>query len=399
MNKNTIPVVWLLTLCEKSPCGGIIYKTILAYDDPEKFYSAKAFEYDRGIFSEDDIITLSDKNTSRAEKICAYCASNGIDIITYYDKAYPEFLKTIDQPPAALFVKGRLPEMCHAPSVSIVGMRDCCSFSKKFAASVAYALAHSGFTVVSGMARGTDTYAHKGALLAGKPTVAVLPCGVDLVYPQQNSELYRRIIENGAVVSEYLPGTRCRPYFFRMRNRIISALTAATLVVESGSGGGSMITAIHALEQGRSVFAVPATPGGMMALGTNDLIRDGAIICSGPQDIIDDYNTTYHTDIKLTIPERHRHSGPRELFRDKRPAPAAESMKNTCDSAALQKTEPEGLSPKEKAVFDILNGQFCSTDDICQATGFSFPETVRILSSLELRGTVQALPGGFYKIK
>ncbi len=199
------------------------------------------------------------------------------------DAAYPSLLAAIHDPPPALFVRGAgTEEILSRPAVAVVGARACSAYGRSVARSLARELAAAGLVVVSGMARGIDGEAHRGALEAGV-TVAVLGCGVDRDYPAAHAELARRICERGLIVSEYEPGVEPAPWRFPARNRIISGLCEATVVVEARERSGALITADFALEEGRDVLAVPGEITSSLSAGTNALIRLGAVpvTCAG----------------------------------------------------------------------------------------------------------------------
>lgn len=200
---------------------------------------------------------------------------------------YPDKLKNIIDQPEGLYVKGGLPKE-HKKAVAIVGARNCTIYGIKAAEYFAYALAKAGVEIISGMANGVDTAAHRGALRAGGITYGVLGCGVDICYPKANRKLYEEIIENGGVISEYPPGTEPLPYHFPLRNRIISGLADLVLVVEAREKSGSLITADTALEQGKDVYAVPGGIFEALSKGCNHLIRQGAGIATEPEDLLRD---------------------------------------------------------------------------------------------------------------
>ena len=207
----------------------------------------------------------------------------GIRRIRRRDAAYPSLLAAIHDPPPALFVRGAgTEEILSRPAVAVVGARACSAYGRSVARSLARELAAAGLVVVSGMARGIDGEAHRGALEAGV-TVAVLGCGVDRDYPAAHAELARRICERGLIVSEYEPGVEPAPWRFPARNRIISGLCEATVVVEARERSGALITADFALEEGRDVLAVPGEITSSLSAGTNALIRLGAVpvTCAG----------------------------------------------------------------------------------------------------------------------
>lgn len=209
------------------------------------------------------------------EKVLARMAQLNITALTWEDESYPRRLRQIDQPPPVLYVRGELtPQDDFA--VAIVGTRRMTVYGRQVAEEAAAFLASNGVTVVSGLARGVDGAAHEAALAAGGRTLAVLGCGVDTIYPPEHRRLAEKMMENGALVSDYAPGTPPDSANFPPRNRIISGLSAATIVVEASEKSGALITATFAVEQGREVFAVPGGIHAPQSLGTNRLIRDGA---------------------------------------------------------------------------------------------------------------------------
>jgi DNA processing protein len=203
------------------------------------------------------------------------------------DSAYPPLLRELHDPPPQLFLRSGPADVLHEPAVAIVGARSCSSYGTQVARMLGRELAGSGVIVVSGLARGIDGEAHRGALEAGGRTVAVLGCGIDRDYPARHSELARRIEARGAIVSEYPPGTEPAPWRFPARNRIVAGLCRATVVVEARARSGALITADFALELGREVFAVPGEITAGLSAGTNDLLRQGATPLLAARDVLD----------------------------------------------------------------------------------------------------------------
>jgi DNA processing protein len=211
----------------------------------------------------------------------------GIRWLPRTDAAFPHGLGAIFDPPAGLFLRGRSPvELLDAPTVAVVGARSCSAYGSQVARMLGRELAASGLLVVSGMARGIDGEAHRGALEAGGQTVAVLGCGVDRDYPAAHADLARRICERGLIVSEYAPGVEPAPWRFPARNRIIAGLAAVTVVVEARERSGALITADLALEEGREVFAVPGEITSALSAGTNRLLALGAAPLTQPDDVL-----------------------------------------------------------------------------------------------------------------
>ena len=211
---------------------------------------------------------------------------NQIKEISILDENYPELLKQIYDPPKCLYVMGNL-EILNTPSIAIVGCREASEYGKKAATYFSYNLAKQGITIVSGLAKGIDSYSHIGALQAKGKTIAIIGSGLDIIYPKENEQLAKKIIEQGgAIISEYPLGTRPTQDHFPARNRIISGLSKAVLVVEAKEKSGSLITADFAMEQGKEVYAVPGNINSINSVGTNNLIKDGAIPVSNFSDIL-----------------------------------------------------------------------------------------------------------------
>jgi DNA processing protein len=206
------------------------------------------------------------------------------------DEAYPALLAAIHDPPPQLYLRGSAePTVLAQPAVAVVGARSCSAYGRSVARSLARDLAAAGLVVVSGMARGIDGEAHRGALDSGGQTVAVLGCGIDRDYPAAHAELARRIGEAGAIVSEYEPGIEPAPWRFPARNRIIAGLCRATVVIQARERSGALITADFALEEGREVLAVPGEITSSLSAGTNALLRLGATPVTRCEDVLEAY--------------------------------------------------------------------------------------------------------------
>lgn len=210
--------------------------------------------------------------------------SRGIGMVTLEDKEYPARLKNIYHPPYGLYFAGDL--AMNEAAVAIVGARNCSEYGKKMAKEIAYMLGKTGYTVVSGMARGIDSYAHRGCLDSGGKTIAVLGCGVDVCYPKENRFLYEQIKKQGCILSEYPPEMEPQPRFFPARNRLISGISQQVIVVEAREKSGSLITMDFALEQGKDIYAVPGRLTDPLSAGCNRLIAQGAGIITSVEDFI-----------------------------------------------------------------------------------------------------------------
>lgn len=299
----------------------------------------------------------------------------GARLVAVGDPEYPAELLDLPDPPAALFVRGGdLREL--SPRVAVVGARRCTPYGREVAGLLGAALAAAGVCVVSGGARGVDAAAHQGALGAGGPTLAVLGCGVDVAYPAANAALLRRVAEAGAVVSEYPPGVRAEPFRFPARNRLVAGLARGVVVVEGAEGSGSLITVDHAVELGREVFAVPGPVTSELAAVPLELIREGATLIRGPEDLLAD----------LGLAPEGAARGPGRL---RAPWGAGGDA-----LPGLAPTAPR-LSEAERRVLGLLAGPTVP-DAVAAALGLSLQEVTALLVGLELRGLVRE-SGGRYE--
>lgn len=300
----------------------------------------------------------------RPDDVMSVLHRSGARFVPVGEPEYPPELLDLSDPPAGLFVRGR-PLGESTLRVAMVGARNCSPSGRDMALALAGALARAGVCVVSGGARGIDAAAHRGALRAGGRTIAVLGCGIDLLYPGQNRALLQEIVGSGTVVSEYPPGTPAEPFRFPARNRIVAGLSRAVVVVEGASGSGSMITADHALDVGREVFAVPGPVTSPLAAVPLDLIRDGATLVRGPHDLLGDLGFPVAAPDALGGGDAGAGDGPG------RSLPAA-----------------------ERAVWEALTIPMAA-DSLVGAAGMALPEVMSALVGLELRGKVRQVGGRY----
>ncbi len=242
---------------------------------------------------------ITTKTLADAEQMIDKCAGMGIEILTPDSPAYPESLRYLADRPLILYLRGVMPDCNTHMTTTVVGTRKMTEYGRSMAYSLGLGLTYGGSIVVSGMALGSDSMALIGALDAGGHVVAVLGSGVDVVYPREHRDIYRKITERGAVISEYPPGTPPIGSHFPVRNRIMSGIADATVVVEADSRSGSLITASHAFEQGKKVFAVPGKIGDPGAEGTNALIRDGALAVLCAEDILSEFEFIYPHSVSV----------------------------------------------------------------------------------------------------
>lgn len=287
------------------------------------------------------------------------------------DAAYPALLRETYDPPIGLYWRGDY--TVDRPCVAIVGTRRATLYGFSAARKLAAELARLGFCIVSGMARGTDTAAHEGALEAGGKTVAVFGCGMDIVYPPENLELYRRIAESGAVCSEFPFGRRADRQTFPMRNRVVAGMSEGVIVVETDVNGGSMITARFAGEQGRQVFAVPGRIDQATSRGSHQLIRDGATLVTSADDVL-------------------------EELRYARPGFGEKDGVASADGDEASRGGRADFEPEEREIVEVFRGgEAWSIDGLAESTGRTAPELSSLLMALELKGAVARRTDGRYE--
>ncbi len=256
---------------------------------------------------------LANKDLTEAGRIEAFCEANEVNILFWLDKAYPVSLRSLLDPPVLLYCQGECPDFAHLLCISVVGTRKMSEYGKRMAYKIGYELGASGTVVVSGMALGIDSVAQVGAMAAGGRTVAVLGCGIDVVYPREHVNLKTRILRHGVVMTEYPPATPPAGSHFPVRNRIISGLSQGTVVVEADLKSGALITARHAIVQGRDIYAVPGNVGEDNTSGTNHLLREGATMVLQGRDILSNYGFLFRDTLSnLQLLNAEKHSEPDE---------------------------------------------------------------------------------------
>ena len=267
------------------------------FGDAESVYFACDWSGIEGL-TQEGLEALQDRNLKGAEEILAQCDREGLQILTYQDAAYPKRLQNIPDPPLVFYYKGRLPDFDGLPVIGVVGTRRASAYGLTAAKRMGYQIARCGGIVVSGMAAGIDGMSMKGALTAGGTVVGVLGCGADMVYPLSNRSLFADTVRYGCILSEFPPGTPPHKWNFPKRNRIISGLSCGVLVVEAPEKSGALITARQAADQGRDVFVVPGNIDVDTFVGSNRLLRDGAIAVSSGWDILSEYEGQFPGKIR-----------------------------------------------------------------------------------------------------
>ncbi|NLC20229.1 MAG: DNA-protecting protein DprA [Clostridiales bacterium] len=311
-------------------------------------------------FTHKDIKEIVDsKNPERIHEGYTKLIQKGIYFVTKGDEHYPERLHNIYDAPFALYYKGRMPDKTQK-TIAIVGARDCSVYGRETAMYFARELAAKGIAVISGLARGIDSYAHKGALAADGISYAVLGCGIDICYPRENLGLYMDMQARGGIISEYAPGTAPIAGNFPMRNRIISGLADAILVVEARQRSGSLITADLGLEQGKDIFAIPGRPTDPLSAGCNNLIKMGAKLVEAPEDILEELMPDYKGGVQN------------------------------------DKKANNVLELNEEIVYSSLCLEPKHIEEIAQVTGLPVQELAQILCKLALRGLIRQTSKNYY---
>ena len=394
------------------------------FRDPEDIYFAdeESYRHIEGMTAE-AAAGLKDKNLAAAEAALEACRRERLHILTFRDAAYPSKLKNIPDPPVLLYYKGQLPDLDSLPVIGVVGTRKASAYGMQTAKRMGYQIARCGGIVVSGMAYGIDGMAMSGALTAGQMTVGVLGCGADMVYPLSNRALFKDVEDYGCILSEFAPGTQPAKWTFPKRNRIISGLSNGVLVVEAPEGSGALITANHALEQGRDVFVVPGNIDQPGFVGSHRLLRDGATLVSSGWDILSEYAALYPDRIHREERPSHQKVYPEEMEiarqeTEKRPAKVAENRalpgKNKALKKILEKKSIDNqpseaysdvntvlpkLSEEEQRIVSAISSGDRLVDDVIAETGLTTGKILALLTMLELKGIVKRLPGKRISLK
>ena len=336
-----------------------LWKIMDSFGSFQKFFEADHKTLYASSFLKPEIIdNLLEKRKSSPETLMEAYHSEGIEMVTWDESLYPHNLRNISNPPVILYYRGDI-ELTGQVCLAVVGSRAASVYGRNVARKLARELAEAGIVIVSGMARGIDSEAHQGALEAGK-TIAILGSALNVIYPPENRKLFQEIIVRGAVISEFPLHTHPEPLNFPLRNRIISGLSRGVVVVEGKEKSGALITADFALEQGRDVFAVPGPINSKTSAGPNNLIKQGAILITGIEDILEEYY-----DINRT----------------------PETLKQ--DRLLL-------LDDNEKLVLELLAHESLHFDELIQGSGLEIGTISAILFKLEFEGIIKSLPGNYY---
>ncbi len=361
--------LWLIAIAKLRRSA--ISRLLDIYGSAEAVYNISESEIRSHKFLHDDEKdALCRKEYELASKYLEYIEKNNTRFITPLDEDYPSALFHIEDAPHGLFCRGKFIDMNENVLLAVIGARKCTQYGHECARIISKNVAKEGAVIVSGMATGIDSAAHEGALDAGMPTIAVLGCGVNIVYPPSNHNLMKKIMETGMVISEYPVNYSATKYTFPDRNRIISGISNGVAVIEAGKRSGSLITARCAAEQGKDIFAVPGHINSPSSVGTNELIKDGAHLITCAEDITFFYSTQLEY-VKSKFYSKKSH--------------IEEYSSYTADNNDI-----------EYAISKILTAEPISIDEISTLTGIDIPQINTALLMMELSGTIMTHPSGKY---
>ncbi|MEE0946262.1 MAG: DNA-processing protein DprA [Acutalibacteraceae bacterium] len=375
------------------------------FSSAEKVYSAG----DEGrrqslIFTERELRLMCDTSLQKAKSIYEKCVRENITVVTPDMSVYPKPLRNIPNPPFVLYVKGRLPDFDNVPCMCVVGPRKVTEYGYKCAYSISGRLCKAGFIIVSGGAMGSDAAAHQGALLNGGITVAILANGFGDNYLVQNEELRNEIMKKGCLITEYPPETKVNRGVFQQRNRIMSGLSMGVVIVEAAEKSGTLITARHAVEQNRDVFVIPGNPSLEQYKGSNKLLRDGAKPLTEINDILGEYKTVLGDKIdaeravQTPLAKMVKYAPVKATaHKDQPPKIEKKAPSETEEIKKIKKILPETLSKNAKIIYNQLDKQIFTCDDLLSPT-MNSSSILSALGELELLGFIKTLPGGRYTL-
>lgn len=441
--ENRIFQIWLSLRCPVM--NREVLELLHIYGTPYDLYATDEQDIEGMPCSEQLKKNLRAKDLQEATAILRNCEKQKINILFWQDEDYPLSLRAISKAPLLLYYIGDLPDLNRRLCIAMVGSRTAGDYAKAATYRLSYELAAAGVVMISGMALGVDAVSAAGALAAGGTTVAVLACGVDIAYPASHTTLRNEIIKHGVVMSEYPPGTRAERYHFPARNRLISGLSQGTVVVQAAQSSGALITADHALTQGRDLFALPGQMDDKYSQGTNALLHDGAVFVQDVYDILDKYQMLFsdvldmkalhrakaksqlneafcrklHIRCKSDAQETDSHAQPHKALETDTPAIPTPQRKHT--PQVQPQTQPQvpsatptnppspvnhggdrsaeilaSLSPRQRQMFEVMPlDKAVSVGDIMKE-GFTISEVLANMTVLASKGLVSILPGSLY---
>ncbi len=400
MSDNAAYWLWL----QRALGEGARFKEIFEdFESIDKFYHSNILEWRMSTaLVPKQINKLESTELKDVQEIIYTCRQNNWQIIDFDDERYPNRLKEIPNPPAVLFADGDLPDIDYSAAIGIVGTRKASEYAVKVTELLSRGIAQSGAVVVSGGAIGVDSAAHRGAIMCGGKTVAVLGCGFGSNYLMGNKALRDSIRQNGALVTEFPPFTGATKFTFPLRNRIISGLSLGILVTEAGVKSGSLITANYAAEQNRDIYSVPCSLLSPQFAGTNKLIDDGAVVVTKPADLLFPYAEQFNIDLSAvkTIDKLMRETSDKSANvknnADKKLS--FENLENGRKSRELKEKNMLALNADAMAVYEVLSDCLQNIDDVTEKCGLSPSAVLGALTTLEIAGLAESASGKRYKL-
>lgn len=432
MDMKILYYIWLST---KLYAGSVSPKILLEhYGDIEKIFHATFDDYRELGIGKGDAARLCDKTLDEATKYYEYCVKERIGILCYDNPYYPERLKCISDPPPMFYYKGKIEMLDDFPCFAIVGTRACSENGYKNAYNFGYKCALRGAVVVNGIAKGIDGAVLTGALDADGYAVALLGCGIDRIYPEENRDLFKRLAHQGLILTEFAPFTRPNGSNFPVRNRVMSGLSLGTVILEADFKSGALRTAEHAYSQGRRLYAVPGDINSSLYEGPLDLIKKGATPVTDADDFVSEYALMFPHRINMksdaTVDEQKkqqavdlafsayeikqknsdnaarkltkRSSSNENKVRPKGPksiqtVDRAEQAVKTEEQTPIVSTDLSVLSVHEKAIYSLFEKSDILTVDEIASKGIKIEDVLSSLTMLEIYGFVKSLPGGRYE--
>lgn len=411
--------VWLSLSC--TPGYTTFDKLIREFDSPEQIFFASDGEIASCIGERvRDYTMLVRRDLEGAKTVLEFCTRHQVGILTYADAAYPEALRSIVASPVLLYYRGKLPDFSSICPIAVVGNRKMSAYGQKSAFTIAADLARAGATVVSGMAKGIDAMAMAGALSEEGRVLAFLGSGIDVCYPEEHLTLARETVKNGCIMTEYAPGTPPDRFNFPKRNRLISGLSAATLVIEGKEQSGAMITARHAMAQNRPVYALPGNVDSPGSAAAHLLLRGGAKLLTAADDVVRDLEDSYRGILnpfamasaeaadmepilrRLSLSgsvEKGKGSLVSRIFgksasrTEKEKSDSGEAFSAKADADARAKQVLAAMDPEARAVFEAIpESGDCALESLCNEE-LPLRTVMKYLLKLEIKGLITMLPG------
>ncbi len=377
-------LMWLSLKNEVS--FGLRHKILNHFGDITSVFMADRQKYNEsGFLSKKQIDALCDKDLIPCDIVLEKCERLGINVVAYYDSAYPELLRNIDDAPLILYMKGQNINLSDKLMIAMVGTRKATPYGISASEKLAFELCKNNVIIVSGMAEGIDRHAHLGALRAGGQTIAVVGCGVDICYPMSNRILRDDILATGLIISEYPPGTPVDGKNFPIRNRIISGMTYGTIVVEAPVHSGALITSRRALEQGREVFAVPGNIDSVNSSGCNRLIYEGATLISNAENVLEQFEWLNKTYKKVEyIPSKFA-SQPKKTQNENK---AEEPIEPIAINKKTSNIDLSALNDVQSKIYQAIADGFTTNDEIIEQTKITASAVMSNITMLEVQGII-----------